>query len=65
MTIWYAVVDNVATRCGRPCYTGIRIYIRPIDPRRHIVRVGEAEPSRRTFVVVPPFHIFRRKLYCC
>ena len=53
MMIRYAVVDGVATRCGRPCYTGIRIYIRPIDPRRRIVRVGVTTPSRDTFVVVP------------
>ena len=64
MTIWYAVEDDVATRCGRPCYTGIRISIRLIDPRRQIVRVGAAAPTSRTFVVLPSFHIFKRKIYC-
>ena len=62
MTIWYAVEDNVATRCGRPCYTRIRSCIRPIDPCRHIIRVGVWTPSKGAFVVVLSFHIFITKL---
>ena len=64
MTIWYAVEDDVVTRCGCPCYTGIRSCTRPIDPCRHIVRVGVAAPSRGPFVVLPSFHIFKRKINC-
>ena len=64
MMIWFAIEDNVVTRCGCPCYTGIRIGTRPIDPSRHIVRVGVAAPSRGPFVVLPSFHIFKRKIYC-
>ena len=61
MTIWYAVEDDVATRCGRPCYTGIRSSIRLIDPCRQIVRVWAAAPTRRTFVVLPSFIYLNEK----